>query len=210
MSRTKITRISLYKSYEKLISLAELDLSFIVLTLGAAAICSFGFRMNSSAVIIGAMVLSPLLYSVVSVGVASFKKDWKILIRGIITLIIGLIVAIGISIAINLIFSTYAYTDSEIVTRFGATPLNYFFVAFFSGLVGTFAFFWPGDLEKIVGIAISVALIPPVVLTGLGIANLDYQFFMRSLIIVLTNIVGIYLGSFLMFVGLHFLSKRSE
>lgn len=206
MNKLKLTPKSIAESYGVLVARAELDLSFIVLTLGSAAICFFGFQMNSAAVIVGAMVVAPLLYSVVSIGVASFKKDWKVFFRSIITLFIGLLAAIIIAALINLFFPITQ--DSEIVSRFSITSLNYFFVAFISGFVCTFATFSPKDIEAIVGIAISVALIPPVVLVGIALTNLDFHFFTRSLVILAINIVGLYLGSFLMFAGLHVLSRK--
>jgi uncharacterized membrane protein len=73
MENTKITREGLAVSSRNLFERAKFDMDFVFLTAGAAAICSFGFRMNSPAVIVGAMVISPLLYAVVSVGVASFQ-----------------------------------------------------------------------------------------------------------------------------------------
>ncbi len=206
MRSKKATKASILKSYVNLAEKAKLDFDFIILTIGAAAICSFGFKMNSPAVIVGAMVISPLLYSVVSIGVASFKKDWKVLLDGLATLTAGIIIAISISAFLNLFFLTEYRT--EIVDRLSGLSSDYFFVAFFSGLAGTFTFFWPEIIEAIAGIAISVALIPPVVLIGLGLANFDYQIIVHGSAIVMINVLGIYLGSLLMFTGLHFLSEE--
>jgi uncharacterized hydrophobic protein (TIGR00271 family) len=208
MENMKITRESLEASSRILVNRAKLDIDFVLLTAGAAAICSFGFRMNSPAVIVGAMVISPLLYAVVSVGVASFRKDWKIVTQGISTLALGMVSAGGMAVSINLFFQTDH--RSEIVERLSSSPVDYFFVALFSGLVGTFAFFWPDIIEALAGIAISVALIPPIVLVGIGIANAEYSLIVGSLTIVCVNIVGIYLGAFLMFAGLHFFSRTAH
>lgn len=206
MNSTRITKKNISKSYDRLILRAQLDLNFIALTLAAAAICFFGIKMNSTPVIIGAMVISPIFFPIISAGVASFKKDWKSFFCGIITLSIGLIAAVSIVVFINL----FSGNEIELVNRLNYELLNYFFVAFFSGLVGTFMFFWPErNVEAIVGIAISVALIPPVVLIGVGLANIDYYLFIRSLIIVAINIFGIYLGSLIMFAGLNFLSGKN-
>ena len=66
--KVKLTKNQLKESYDKLVIRTQFDLDFILLTIAAAAICSFGFRMNSSSVIIGAMVLSPILLTVVAVS----------------------------------------------------------------------------------------------------------------------------------------------
>lgn len=201
-----ITKKDIAASYESLSERATPNFVFVVLTSGAAAICSFGFKMDNVSVIVGAMVVSPLLYSVVCMSVASCKRDWAMVFQGTLTLIIGLCIAIGTSVFLNTFFT--ANQGSEILTRLGGSDVDYFFVAFFSGLAGTLAFFWPKIIEAVAGIAISVALIPPVVMVGIGLANLDYGLIVKSVGIVGTNIVGIFLGSFLMFLTLHYLAKK--
>jgi len=206
MKNPKITKDGIVVSYNSLAERARLDLDFVLLTAGAAAICAFGFKMNSPAIVVGAMVISPLLYSVVSVGVASYKKDWGTFSSSLWTMIVGLIIVVGVAALINLFFFTEY--RSEIIDRLSGAPVDYFFVALFSGLAGTFAYFWPEVIEAIAGIAISVALIPPVVLVGVGIANFDPGLILGGGFIVLMNVVGIYVGSLLMFIGLSFLTRN--
>ena len=89
--------------------------------------------------------------------------------------------------------------------------MDYFFVAFFSGLAGTYAFFSPKIHEAVAGIAISVALIPPVVMLGiglgLGIAKENANLVFVSSAIVFANVAGIYLGSIVMVAVLHRISR---
>lgn len=207
MRTKKISRKNILNSYQNLIEKAKLDLDFILLTSLATAICFFGFRTNSASVIIGAMVISPLLYSIVSIGIASFMKKSKDTFQGISTSIIGIIVAIIVSTFLGLFFPVNI--NSEMISRLSSAPTDYFFIAFFSGLAGTFAFFWPDIIEAIAGIAISIALIPPVVLIGIGLATLDLQIATQSITIVAINIIGIYLGSLAMSTFLHFYSTNS-
>lgn len=206
MKSIKITQKSITESYEGLVLRAKLDIDFILLTIFSTTICFFGFRMNSPSIIIGAMVVSPLLYAVVATGTASFKRDWQSLLRGLKTLFIGFLIIIAITTFSNLLLPVSP--QSEMISRINGAPLDYFFVAFFSGLAGTFALFWPEIIEAIAGIAISVALVPPAVLVGIGLENLDAHLFGVSSMIFLINLLGIYLGAFFMFVGLLFLSRH--
>ena len=79
------------------------------------------------------------------------------------------------------------------VDRLNAAMMDYFLVAFFSGLAGTYAFYSPKIHEAVAGIAISVALIPPVVMLGIGLGiglakqNTDLVF--TSGAIVVSNIL---------------------
>jgi uncharacterized membrane protein len=92
-----------------------------------------------------------------------------------------------------------------------ATGMDYVLVALFSGLAGTYAFFSPKIHEAVAGIAISVAVIPPIVMLGIGlgigIAKQDANLVLVSGTIVLSNIIGIYLGSIVMASVLHRISR---
>lgn len=206
MRTTKITQRHISESYKDLAERVRLDLDFVLLTVGAAAISFFGFCMNSPSVIVGAMVISPLLYAVVGISAASFRSDWKIVLRSIKSLLVALMVAVTVSALLGIFFSVTERT--EIIDRLSGSPMDYFFVALFSGLTGTFAFFWPDIIDAVAGIAIAVALIPPVVLVGIGLGNLNHDLMIESSLIVLINIIGIYLGSLLMFIGLRFLARE--
>ncbi len=207
-SMDKITLKGEKDSYIKLTQRAKLDLSFVFLTVCAAIICFLGFKMNSPSVIVGAMVVSPLLFSVVSMGAACFRKDWKTFGTGFTTLIIGIIAAIIAVVSINLL--SHIQEQSEILDRIRSAPLDYFFVAFFSGVAGTFAFFWPDIIEAIAGIAISVALIPPVVMLGIGIVQFDHILIVESALIVAVNVLGIFLASLLTSAGLNLLLRYKQ
>jgi uncharacterized hydrophobic protein (TIGR00271 family) len=184
----------LQDSYVRLVERAQIDLAFIVLTASAAGICAFGFEMNSPAVIVGAMVISPLLYPVIAVGVSVFWSDWTTFKNSATTLAISLGLTLVVSIVINAMIPSE--TLSEIADRLSTVPNFYFIVAFLSGLAGTFAFFWPGIVEALAGIAISVALVPPVVMLGIGLAELNVPLVRGSAVIVALNVVGMMIGAF--------------
>jgi uncharacterized hydrophobic protein (TIGR00271 family) len=196
----------LQDSYVHLVERAQIDLAFIVLTASAAAICAFGFEMNSPAVIVGAMVISPLLYPVIAVGVSVFWGDWITFKNSVTTFAIGLGLALAVSIVINALIPSEAV--SEIVDRLSTVPTFYFIVAFLSGLAGTFAFFWPGIVEALAGIAISVALVPPVVMLGIGLAELNVPLMRGSAVIVALNVVGMMIGAFAASVGLSWYARE--
>ena len=207
--RGHITEKVLRDTYYVLMERAKIDLDFLVLTVSAAVICALGFKMNSAAVIVGAMVISPLLYPVICAGVATYQADWTEFVRAIGTFAVGFFSAIAAAAVVGLFYAT-AFR-SEIIDRLSEAVLDYFFVALFSGLAGTYAFFSPKIHDAVAGIAISVALIPPVVMLGiglgLGIAKQDTNLVLVSGTIVLGNIFGIYLGAIMMVAFLHRISR---
>ncbi len=205
-----ITKKILHDAYFDLTERAKIDLDFLLLTAAAAIICALGFRMNSAPIIVGAMVISPLLYPVICAGAATYKTDRNAIIRAAGTFAVGFLVAVSAAIVVGFFHATTF--RSEIVDRLSAAMMDYFLVAFFSGLAGTYAFYSPRIHEAVAGIAISVALIPPVVMLGIGLGiglakhNTDLVF--TSGAIVLSNVFGIYLGSIVMVAGLHRISKN--
>ena len=203
-----ITKKILKGSYRDLIERAKIDLDFLLLTVAAAVICAFGFRMNSAPVIVGAMVISPLLYPVICAGAATYESDWSALRRAVATFAVGFVAAVAAAVVVGLISATTF--RSEIVDRLSASNMDYFLVALFSGLAGTYAFYSPKIHEAVAGIAISVAVIPPIVMLGIGlgigIAKQNSNLVFASGMIVLGNVVGIYLGSMMMVAALHRIS----
>jgi len=161
--------------------------------------------MNSASVIVGAMVISPLLYPVICVGAATCQGDWRAFLRAVGTFTMGFLAAIAAAAAIDLLHATTFQT--ELLDRLSASTTDYAVVAFFSGLAGTYAFFSPRIHEAITGIAISVALIPPVVMLAIGLAERKADLIRASGTIVLCNVSGIYLGSIVAVAGLYWISR---
>lgn len=103
-NKKEITQELLLKSYERLESRVIFDIDFVFLTVVATVICTFGFRMNSPSIIIGAMVLSPLLLIIVAVGASLFRRRWKNFFEHLITLISGLTIVVAVSFIVNIFF----------------------------------------------------------------------------------------------------------
>lgn len=209
MMRGHITQKILVDSYFNLTEHAKIDLDFLLLTGAAAVICALGFKMNSAPIIVGAMVISPLLFPVICAGAATYQADWSAFFRAVGTFAVGFMAAVAAAVAVGLFYATTF--RSEIIDRLSGSTLDYFLVALFSGLAGTYSFFSPKIHEAVAGIAISVALIPPVVMLGIGLGigiakqNTDLVFIGGT--IVLSNVFGIYLGSIVMVGLLHRISR---
>ena len=129
--RGHITEKILHETYFDLTERARIGLDFLLLTISAAVICALGFRMNNAAVIVGAMVISPLLFPVICAAAATYQADWRALIHAAGTFAIGFLAAIAAAVVVGIFHATDF--RSEIVDRLSASRMDYFFVAFFSG-----------------------------------------------------------------------------
>jgi uncharacterized hydrophobic protein (TIGR00271 family) len=166
--------------------------------------------VNSAAVIIGAMVISPLLYSIIGIAASIFFLDFKQLIKELLSLLLEISLILLVIFIFGKLFEVQIST--EITNRIESSNMDYFLIAFFSGVAGSFALFWPKIKQSLVGVAISVALIPPIVLCGIGLTQVDKTLVLVSMNIVLTNLLGIGLGSVSLLLLLRFkkLLKQSS
>lgn len=125
--------------------------------------------------------------------------------RNIFSLFVGIFSAIAVTVVVALTFPID--NGTEITERLSGTQIDYFFIALFSGFGDTFAFFWPNIIEALAGVAISVALIPPVVMVGIMLAQGDLTALMGSVTRVCVNVLGILIDVVLVVLLLHLFSR---
>ncbi|MDX2255688.1 MAG: DUF389 domain-containing protein [Pseudanabaenaceae cyanobacterium bins.39] len=186
------------------------DATYWLQIIFAAGIATLGLVLSSPAVIIGAMLISPLMGPILSLGLSLAAGDFILLARAIANL--ALSCAVAISFAILLIFTLpFKEATAEILARTTPNTLD-LGVALFSGAIGTIATCRPvkGVITSIPGVAIAVALMPPlcVVGFGLGIAfSLSFEDGLQIArgggLLFLTNLVAISFSSLIIFLALH-------
>lgn len=154
----------------------------------SAGIAILGLLLSSPAVVIGAMLLSPLMDPIMGLGFALAIGDYRWLKQSARTLAWGSLLAVGLC-AVLVFFSPIQTITSEIAAR---TRPNLFdlFVALFSALAGAYAMI-RGREGTIVGVAIATALMPPLATVGFGLATLNWTVFSGALLLFATNFLTI-------------------
>lgn len=122
-----------------------------------------------------------------------YRRDWKVLRTAFSSLTLGVANAFTVAFVASILF--HIPLQSEIVDRIAGDPLDYFMIAMFSGAAGTFAFYWPDLLEAVAGIAISVALLPPVVMISIGLSQGNPVLAGQAALIAAINVLGIVIAS---------------
>jgi len=182
---------------DSLLDEAELDLDYIVLTIGACLIATFGLLSNSAAVIIGAMLIAPLMLPIRSVAFGILEGDLEIVKTGARALGIGTGLAIGLS-ALMGAGSGFLEYGSEVAARSSPTLLD-LGVAIVAGGISGYAKVQPRLSSTLAGTAIAVALMPPLCVVGLGIAQLNGSLTLGAGLLYFTNLLGITLSCMLAF-----------
>jgi len=156
-------------------------------------IASLGLDLNSEAVIIGAMLISPLMSPILGVGLGVSINDREMLLLAIKHFIISIVIALLTSTLYFWLTPLGTFTDM-IEARTAPTFLDGL-VAIFGGLAGIISITRRDKSNAIPGVAIATALMPPLCVTGYGIANGNmeialnsfYLFFLNSFFIALTS-----------------------
>lgn len=145
------------------------DLVYWLQILFSAGIATLGLVMNSPAVIIGAMLISPLMGPILSTGLALASGDMVLGLRALAKLVLSCSLAIFFAVFLVVILPFREMTD-EIAARTQPNTLD-LFIALFSGAVGSIAVCREvkGVVTSIPGVAIAVALMPPLCVAGYGL-----------------------------------------
>ncbi len=179
---------------------------YIFMTMMSAGIAVLGLLLSSPAVVIGAMLISPLMSPILGLGFSLALFDFSEMRRSFTALAIGTLAAILFT-ALIVVVSPLKAPTTEILSR---TKPNLFdlLVALFAALAGAFAVI-RGRGESIVGVAIATALMPPLAVVGYGIATMNMPVLGGSLALFVTNFLTIALSATIMarFYGFgHYLS----
>lgn len=188
------------------------DLSYWLQVLFSAGIATFGLVLNSPAVIIGAMLISPLMGAILANGLAFAVGDLILGTRAIVNLAVSCTVAIAFAVIIITIIPFKELT-SEIAARTQPNALD-LFIALFSGALGSIATAKEpkGVVTSIPGVAIAVALMPPLCVVGYGIGiglspditvTSGFQVARGGGLLFLTNLAAITFMSMLVFLALN-------
>lgn len=154
----------------------------------SAAISLLGLLMPSVAVLIGAMLLSPLMMPIIGLGFGIATLDFYDIRRAATALILGSLIAVTLSVGLILLSPVQTIT-SEIAGRTQPTLFD-LLVALLSAIAGGYALI-RGRGGTVVGVAIAIALMPPLVVVGFGIATWSWVVFSGALLLFLTNAITI-------------------
>jgi len=172
---------------------SEPKMSFYALLATSSLIASFGLIANSTAVIIGAMLVSPLMTPILGIALALVRGDTKLLGRAVQSEALGVVLAIGIAAILGL-FPLALDATPEMLARTQPNLLD-LLVAVLAGFAGTYAIIDVRLSPALPGVAIAVAIVPPLSNTGLCLALGAYRGAYGSFLLFFANFLAILLVS---------------
>lgn len=179
---------------------ARAPVHFLLLMVLSAVVATLGLFLSSAAVIIGAMVLAPLMAPIISLAMGLLRNDRPLLNTALGTIGIGTALALGTAAFIALLIPFEKITP-EMAGRLNPNLLD-LGIAIAAGIAGAYAHARESVMKSLPGVAIAVALAPPLCVAGIGIGWLDLHIISGALLLFLTNLVGIALAAAVTFLVL--------
>ena len=185
------------ETYKIITEGSNLDREFFVLLVVSCLITTFGLFQNSVAAVIGAMLIAPLMVPILGFALGVLRGDRNLLLTSLTTLVIGSVITLGLAFILTSIIPGVSINDS-IKTRMNPNLYD-IVIALGSGLVGAYAFVNPKISSSISGVAIAVALMPPLCVAGIALGLNNIQGVIGAILLYITNLVSISLAAVFIF-----------
>lgn len=173
------------------------SLSFFVMLTLSGVISTLGLLAGSTATVIGAMIIAPLMGPIIGIAYAIALSNRRLMKRAGMTLFWGTLATVLSAALIAQLIGLQTLTD-EILLRTEPTLID-LMVAVAAGAAGAFAKSRKHIADAFPGVAIAVALVPPLSTIGIGLALLNQPVFWGSTLLFVTNLTGIIFSGILVF-----------
>lgn len=191
---------------ERLITQSTPNQDYFLMIVLSILTAVFGILMGSIPVIIGSMLIAPLLSPILSLSLGVVISDSNLIDRSFVTIIKSVIIGAGTATIAALLFGGGSIPE-ELITS-SEPSLLYAAVAIIAGFAASFALVKPKLNEMLPGVAIAVALIPPIALIGIGLADWSWATISGSFLVLITNIVGIVFAGMVTLSLMNFYTKK--
>ena len=172
---------------------ASFNQVFVVLTVGATLIASLGLLANSPGVVIGAMVVTPWIMPLQAMAFEILRGRLPMFLRALRTLMLGVVVCVLLAMGVGHLVAFPSF-GSEVMNRTSPNLLD-LGVALVAGAVAMYAKLRKDAISALAGLAIAVALVPPMCVVGILLASSYWMQAYVALLLFATNLLGIMVGA---------------
>lgn len=162
---------------------------YIALMMLSTTVAALGLFVNSAAVIIGAMILAPLMAPLVSAAMGLLRGERALLTQSLKTIAIGISLSVFTAALIARLFPIETITP-EISGRLQPAILD-LGIAIACGIAGAYAYARSSVMRSLPGVAIAVALVPPLCVVGIGVGWWRFDMVLGAGLLFVTNLIGV-------------------
>lgn len=198
------------KSLEKLIEESRADQNFYLLLSVSSFITTLGLVADSAIVVIGGMLVAPLLFPILSFAMGITTANLDSITRSANILIRSIFIVFIISMLSSLLFRNDNIAGQGSMIENIIPNLLYFLVAFAAGIAAAYTWVRPNLSAALPGVAVAVALIPPLTAVGVGMTHGLGYLIIDSISLFFLNFLGIAIGALIIFSLFGFSHFRKE
>lgn len=185
------------KSVEHLVEESHADGDYYLFLTFGAFITTLGLLINNPVVIVGAMLVAPILFPILALGMGVVTASREAISRSVRNLAKSIILVIIVSALTAFLINQTEVTEQLILVS--SPNFLFFLIAFFSGVVAAYSWAKQNVSSSLPGVAITVSLLPPISAVGIAMTLGMRDVFSGSLMLFFINLLGIALASIVVF-----------
>ncbi|NEO29831.1 MAG: DUF389 domain-containing protein [Symploca sp. SIO3C6] len=190
--------IPIMRLRESLLQDSQLNLNYIVLIVSSCLIATFGLLLNSTAVIIGAMIIAPLMMPLRGFSFATLEGDSVLLRSSFLSIAVGTLMGVACSWLVGTVIGLPEFRE-QVLARTQPNLID-LLIAVVAGGISGYSKIRPSIGDAIPGTAIAVALMPPLCVVGLTLSQGEWDLSWGAFLLYMTNLIGINLACLLVYV----------
>lgn len=174
---------------EKTTKRLQFSFEYVLLLIASVVISTLGLLMDSSVIVIGGMLVSPLIIPILSMSVGIYDGDIRVMRKSLLMIVVSVALILGVTMLITEL-SPLKNMTNEISGRANPTLLD-LFIALAGGLIGIMAISHRKIADSFAGVSIATSLLPPLSVAGIGISFADTTLFYGGFLLFLLNLLAI-------------------
>lgn len=199
------SRVTIYEGIEVN---SRWSFDFIALICFSTALAALGLMLNSSAVVIGAMLVAPLMTPILGAALSLIQGNRVLMLDCAKSLIYGYFSALTLGVLLGVFGNLYGVTDQmQSRSEPGVPDL---LIALISGMAAAYCYSRPRLVSALAGVAISAALVPPIATAGIAVAMNEQKIAIGATLLFTTNVVFIIIGAGSVFLLLGIRAKSNQ
>jgi len=183
------------------------DFDFFLLIVLSVLMATFGLLENNPAAVIGSMLIAPVLFPILSLSASMVMSDYKLISRAGTTLFKAAVLGLAAAFFASLFFGNGEVLTSEVLARTQPSLLS-IAIAIIAGFAVAYSLVKPKLSATLPGIAVAVALIPPLAAIGVGLSAFNWPIVSGATVYLLVNVIGIVFASMITFSLMDLHQKR--
>lgn len=188
------------RTTEKLVEESRADTDFYLFLCVSVFITTLGLMVNNAIVVVGAMLVAPMLYPILALGLGIVTASGSAIRRALTILVKSFAVGVVIAFATSFLIDIGQRGVTEQLQLLIQPDLFMFFlISLAAGVVASFSWVTQKTAMSFPGVAITVSLVPPLAAVGISLALLSQPLFVGSLMLFGVNLLGIVLASIAIF-----------